>query len=341
MIELMVVLGIVGLLVALLVPAVMTARESVRRTQCLSNLKQIGLAIHNYQSAHGCFPIGRLTCFSDLIAFRETFIPGGQTLDPKARSSETSWVMSLLPYLESGQLAEQFNSDLGAFCRISSNPPYYVEGVNANHTVFQRRLSMFVCPSDRHSEFSFDPKRILGQAGGPPVPLARGNYGCNWGNTNWAQSNDLDFDGWPDVRLLPAPFGCSAVTPGMISKGLAQTVFVGELRQGMDLDLRGVLYYPAPGACVLLSRHTPNGDRDVYRSGPTRDLLPYGPLCKDEGSLPCFSTIEIETTFAAARSNHARGVHVLMGDGATDFVSNAIDSDVWLSLHCREATPSP
>src|SRR3954452_13351117 len=118
LIELLVVIAIIAVLIALLLPAVQAAREAARRSQCTNNLKQIGLALHNYESSKGCFPYGANT-------YSGTF--GG------------NWVAMLLPNLE---LSAQFNAF--NFSRQSND----ASNKGANSTVTQTVLNAFICPSD-------------------------------------------------------------------------------------------------------------------------------------------------------------------------------------------------
>ena len=109
LIEVLVVIAIVGLLVALLLPAVIAAREAARRSQCSSNLRQIGVAIHNYLSDAGCFPMGNVRSFSFHVA--------------------------LLPYVEEQSLFNCANYD-------------WVQSTPVNETVRKTGLTLYLCPSD-------------------------------------------------------------------------------------------------------------------------------------------------------------------------------------------------
>ena len=122
LIELLVVIAIIGVLIALLLPAVQSAREAARRAQCVNNMKQIGLAIANYESAFGSYPTG---CF------------GTSPRDPSACtvSSQHTMFNLVLPYVESGNIFNSINFALPAFGLIQ-------------RTAFQVKIASFVCPSD-------------------------------------------------------------------------------------------------------------------------------------------------------------------------------------------------
>ncbi|QDU63679.1 Type II secretion system protein G precursor [Planctomycetes bacterium Pan216] len=126
LVELLVVIAIIGILVALLLPAVQQAREAARRAQCQSNLKQMGTALHNYHDAHDAFP------------------PGTIYTSPSSTSSYGGWGIALLPYLDQEALFNQYNHDL-------SNDD------NQNEPVLQRSLSVMRCPSDATTTGLVDP----------------------------------------------------------------------------------------------------------------------------------------------------------------------------------------
>ncbi len=118
LVELLVVIAIIGILIALLLPAVQAAREAARRTQCANNLKQVGLALHNYHDVLKVFPPGNITdgnCCSDL--------------------SRITWAISILPYIEQTNLGQRYNYNLP-----NEDP--------ANAFVREERVPIYECPSD-------------------------------------------------------------------------------------------------------------------------------------------------------------------------------------------------
>ncbi len=128
LIELLVVIAIIAVLIALLLPAVQAAREAARRSQCVNNMKQIGLAMHNYHSTNDCFPAGALIHYT-----------GGNP----AGATHNDWSFSahafLLGFMEQGVLFSAANFSVGAL-----NDAY---GMVANYTVTSKRINTFVCPS--------------------------------------------------------------------------------------------------------------------------------------------------------------------------------------------------
>jgi prepilin-type N-terminal cleavage/methylation domain-containing protein/prepilin-type processing-associated H-X9-DG protein len=123
LIELLVVISIIAVLIALLLPAVQSAREAARRIQCVNNLKQMGLALHNYHSANGSFPMG-------YVAWANP--------DPEQTSPGWGWGTLLLPQLEQGPLYNAANINL---------PIESGSGLSTRMTA----LSVYICPSDRNT----------------------------------------------------------------------------------------------------------------------------------------------------------------------------------------------
>jgi prepilin-type N-terminal cleavage/methylation domain-containing protein len=127
LVELLVVIAIIGVLVALLLPAVQTARESARRMRCASQLKQLGLAMHNYVDTHKSFPIGHL--FLKVVNGVPTSAQGGTAF---------GWGSAILPYIEQTALYNNFNFN---YHIANSNP-------TQNLLMAQTYLQVFNCPSD-------------------------------------------------------------------------------------------------------------------------------------------------------------------------------------------------
>ena len=133
LIELLVVIAIIAILIALLLPAVQQAREAARRTQCKNNLKQVGLAFHNYHDTQNCFPIN--------YAWRT--IPGGGGGGPAIANTGKSWLQMILPYIEQANLYNQIDFGAGL---VGTTP-----AVLQNQTVANTVLAAYLCPSDNEN----------------------------------------------------------------------------------------------------------------------------------------------------------------------------------------------
>ncbi len=135
LIELLVVIAIIGVLIALLLPAVQAAREAARRAQCTNNLKQIGLALANYESANGSYPPGAMA-----------YDPNSR-IDCGARRNHTMFAL-ILPYLESKTVYDAINFAVPA---NNNNGPYGIPNVGGsaiNSTAYNTKIAGYLCPSD-------------------------------------------------------------------------------------------------------------------------------------------------------------------------------------------------
>lgn len=211
LVELLVVIAIIGVLVALLLPAVQTAREAARRSQCSNNLRQLGLALHNHHDSFGVLPFGRT---------------GG-------RPQSISWAPLILPYIEQKNLLDLFTSPIP---NGSSTFPMYTPSSetvttninisinNINRTQFQATGAMnipvkiFVCPTRRKPTFvSADG----GSANGGESGICS-DYAVSYGTTTDATKNDGPF--W----LNDATHYGVGQRFAEISDGLSNTILVGE-----------------------------------------------------------------------------------------------------------------
>ena len=157
LIELLVVIAIISVLIALLLPAVQSAREAARRIQCVNNLKQFGLAIHNYVSANTAFPSG--------VVFNSKVSP---CTAPNFGSNcqNTTWFVLTLPYIEGGTLFNTFNFSIG------SEGPMYISGYpyaySVNSTILTTRIAFFQCPSDTPQTFNIQGSAVGAVLSGAP-----------------------------------------------------------------------------------------------------------------------------------------------------------------------------
>jgi prepilin-type N-terminal cleavage/methylation domain-containing protein len=259
LIELLVVIAIISVLIAFFLPAVQAAREAARRAQCTNNLKQFGLALANYESAHSCLPIGVVWAVNGVSG-----MPGAICTSPYGDNCQnTPWFVLMLPYLEQAPLYNAYNASIGI------EGPALI-GYVINSTVMTSRIASFQCPSDNIQSFSF---AALSKATGGFVPAypwmaSKGNYGVNWGNLDFGQgvlSPVLTRD-----LFLQSPFGLATTGLGPITirtasftDGTSNTHVAAELLQGAPDDLRGTIWDCHAGAGSYMTRFAPNGYQDL------------------------------------------------------------------------------
>lgn len=158
LVELLVVIAIIGILIALLLPAVQAAREAARRMNCSNKMKQIALAIHNYHDVFKAFPSGTLS------SVPVTYSTANWCTSGSASQSRASWTVLILPYLESSPLHDQF--DFGGTFTSTSNVP----GNATNHALFSVTNSNYQCPSDSNSKGTNNNTSYFGVQGGGTTP---------------------------------------------------------------------------------------------------------------------------------------------------------------------------
>lgn len=308
LLDLMVLIFVLGVLMALGLPALTSNCRGARRVQCGNNLKNLAIGLQGYAMAHGTLVPGR----SDPLP-----APDQLPLDPFSGGRGTPWLPPILAYIDQQDAANAYNFDLGAEGPSSA-------GLLANAAVTSTRIGVLSCPDDRGQ--STDGYR-------PPIPdapaLTRGNYAVNWGQTDWGQTG----------HFPRAPFGHGGgVRLQDVTDGLSTTIFLSEILQGAEPgDARGVPWLSLPGSSSYMARHTPHHgglDGQEVPAGDRGDSLPVG-TCSDRPDAPCSAWPRRTPSLASnsARSQHRDGIYVSPGDGSVRFLTHAIDPRVWSALH--------
>jgi len=185
LVELLVVIAIIGVLVALLLPAVQSAREAARRMQCVNNLKQLGLALQNHHSARGHFPAS-----SDVSPVEGVTRPAGTKDDCCGTPSRTGWTLEILPYMENQTLYNLFD-------------PTVTIGHANNFAIRNAEAPWFSCPSDLEPELLVPESGPEGGwAASPEDPnhmYRTGSYRANTGRVNLNQSWYLGEELYPII----------------------------------------------------------------------------------------------------------------------------------------------
>jgi prepilin-type N-terminal cleavage/methylation domain-containing protein len=300
LIELLVVIAIIGVLIALLLPAVQAARAAARRIQCTNNLKQLGLAMHNYHQAIGTFPIGR-------TGIRRPAGDPGYPGDVNGANHRRTWAWMVLPYIEQGNLYQAVNFSL----------PF---NHSSQTTALRVLAASYVCPSD--------PNMVLLDTGG--FPSYKANYMANWGNMHFDQAAANNPYNGPvppkPVPFLGAPFGLD-YSYGVqdISDGTSNTLLMSEVIisrfNGTAQDHRGDVFNDDWNCTMFMAYTTPNSK--LPDQVTTYCVYPFlsNPPCNK--SSPAYN---------AARSYHAGGVNALVSDGSVKFFKETINGSTWRAL---------
>jgi len=246
LIELLVVIAIIAVLIALLLPAVQQAREAARRSQCKNNLKQLGLAMHNYHDTHRVFAYGYTNDWSTwLDADGVTMHSVGHQGSNVSGRAQWAWTAFLLPFMDQTPIYQTLNVSgrMGAAALDDTGPA---------RTAFQTRLSAFVCPSDVAPMLNSN--RPTSSLSGASVNVATTNYaGMNRGTNS---SSDIYMS--TNMNLASGIFRPDLPT-GMrhITDGSSATIMIGERAweyKGMDSSGGMTMMYPAKASTLFVTR---------------------------------------------------------------------------------------
>lgn len=289
LVELLVVIAIIGILVALLLPAIQAAREAARRTQCINNLKQCGVALQNYHDINKFFPAGNVTV--------------GNCCGTKSNSN---WCISILPFIEQAALFEKFDWKLFLEDQPNPNP------INNEPCPVQEIVASFNCPSDINALKLENPGsgalvnkayRHSSYRGVTGIGRNDGYFDCNQWQTQGLNEKEKG------ILHTVGSAGLTYENMGSVLDGTSNTLAVGEYMTTTTTN-RGT-FWAYPYTCYSLGSIQ-------YES---RLYIPDYNLCAalpgvPAGSNPC------KRAFA---SFHPGGMNFVLVDGSTRFVSSTVD----------------
>jgi prepilin-type N-terminal cleavage/methylation domain-containing protein/prepilin-type processing-associated H-X9-DG protein len=349
LIELLVVIAIIAVLISLLLPAVQSAREAARRAQCINNLKQIGLALFNYESANGVFPPGGMNT-----------VPSGPGDPNWGANNGLSWQALILPQMEGTTVYNAFN-----FSLISTTGYYLM----AFQTAWYTTNSTFLCPSDGDNQTGFRPDWTVDAQNGqypatqaPPNPRGGGamdpvtNYLGSFGDNYcigsltgtggpwetptsiWPPIPGQPRIGWPgyqgttaDIQgNLPAANGNSPGSlRGMFDYQTMQIVRLSSVTDGTSNTLAVGESLPAQRA-----------DNNLYQFNAATDGTTV-PINYPTAQINCggFGTTNWNCRFAYSntgfKSKHPGGGNFLFADGSVHFLKQSINMVTYCALGSR------
>lgn len=308
LVELLVVIAIIGILVALLLPAIQAAREAARRTQCLNNLKQMGLAILNYESSRNSYPRGRWNLLptdtgKHAVADR-----------PAAKSNDASWTVVVLPYAEEQSVAAQYDLKKEWFHTDNRPPVSYP-------------LTIFVCPSVPELA-RFDVNFTSA------VKPAAGDYGC----TNGVGSGVWNLH--PELGAYPGNISGGEDNPKVI--GVLTKAMLRQPCRGKD-----IVDGTSKTLLIAEDAGRPDPYTDGRPGNVSGNLIPVGAGAgwadPDSGFTLNTEPVINHHNDGEIFSFHPGGAQFCFADGSTHFISSSLETVVGIALITRagqESVPS-
>jgi prepilin-type N-terminal cleavage/methylation domain-containing protein len=305
LVELLVVIAIIGILVAMLLPAVQAAREAARRMQCTNNLKQLGLGLHNYHDSNGAFPAG-----VSYLDVEKVPHPSSSTGHGWNRQS---WGVAVYPFIEEQAAYDLYDPTLPGVAHTN-----WCDTANSatRNSAAAIPISTLRCPTD--------PQQIN------PRENACGwycvsNYLAVTGDRGYMHGLPSTHPNFVGPARLPAAFGIGVWRRiGDFRDGTSKTLLLAEYLSGTNEpnEQRGWLWQDEPSCSTIQTANTPNST--------VPDRL-YTNWCVDlpQQNLPC---VEDTNELAAARSQHTGGVNVVLGDGSARFVTDDVALSTWQAL---------
>ncbi|HND50851.1 MAG TPA: DUF1559 domain-containing protein [Pirellulaceae bacterium] len=328
LVELLVVIAIIGILVALLLPAVQAARESARRTQCINNLKQIGLALHNYHSSHRCYPFGKGPSYTGAAAY--------------ARWSTHSL---LLPFMEAGTISDQidfkFAPETPGMGGVIAFMPAYQNAGGLNSAVSRTPIRTFICPSDVAPQGDW---------------RAQNNYVGNQGSwlCDRSDSPGAPTDIAPTETQTGIFYYLSGVKEADVLDGLSNTVFFSEKLRGIGVpNPRTDLFVMANQTSLQATYQTCQATNPLTATPLTSKwgwswvmgencCTLYNhvavPNSKSCAGIPFPGTMTNMAMQVSPSSNHRGGVSAMMGDASIRYVADTIDLAIWRAVGTRASS---
>ena len=301
LVELLVVIAIISILIALLLPAVQSAREAARRTQCGNNLMEIGVALGNYESTHRVYPPGVVNPAGPVVTWPDGY--------------HHNWITQILPFLQQTNAFHRINFDYGV---------YDVE----NSTIRSVSIGALMCPSDPGPPRSGS---SVVHWGGMYGVLNSGQVGTITHSSFAACHHDVEAP--IDANNHGVFYLNSHTRIDDLTDGASTTIFVGEMTNktatlgwmsGTRATLRNTgapINRPLPGTLLpILPGNDEPADPDE-REGPVKPKLGKAP--------------EVAKLVGGYSSYHAGGANFLMGDGSVRFLSNSISMQVYRLLGHR------